>query len=89
VLVDAREEGGASGGLGRRIDPAGLESVLRSLPASARVLIAGGLTAENVAEVVQRHRPYAVDVSSGIESAPGLKDPARMAAFMAALGRSV
>jgi phosphoribosylanthranilate isomerase len=88
VLVDAQDEKGLRGGLGRRIDPEALENVLRSLPAGTRVIVAGGLTPENVGEVVERHRPFAVDVASGIESAPGVKDAERMAAFMAALGRT-
>ena len=87
VLVDAEDGSGRSGGLGLGITPASLERVLENLPRAARVFVAGGLSAHNVGTVVQRFHPYGVDVASGVESAPGIKDPRRMAAFMAALGR--
>jgi phosphoribosylanthranilate isomerase len=49
-------------------------------------MLSGGLTAANVAEAVRLTGAAAVDVSSGVESAPGLKDPAKIAAFLAAAG---
>jgi len=51
------------------------------------IILAGGLTPENVAEAVHAVRPFAVDVSGGVESAKGIKDPQRMAAFVRGIER--
>lgn len=52
------------------------------------VLLAGGLTCDNVASAIRAARPYAVDVSSGIESAPGVKDPDKMRRFVEEVQRA-
>ena len=71
-----------SRGSGTLYDPA----FARALVARSRipVILAGGLTSENVASAIAGVQPYAVDVASGVETAPGIKDPARIRAFVRA-----
>ena len=70
---------GPRGGSGVALD---WGAVAASVPALTRpIILAGGLTPQNVAKAIATLRPYAVDVSSGVESAPGVKDAARIRAF--------
>jgi phosphoribosylanthranilate isomerase len=78
LLLDAYVE--AYGGAGQTFD---WSLVPRDLPLP--VLLAGGLTADNVGSAVRMLRPWAVDVSSGVEVAKGIKDAAKIAAFIAAV----
>lgn len=72
---------GQLGGTGARFNwDLAVEAVRSRRP----VILAGGLTPENAAEAVRQVRPYGLDVSSGVESAPGLKDAAKVHAFIAA-----
>jgi phosphoribosylanthranilate isomerase len=75
-LLDAPSAG--YGGSGTPCDWSLAAEVARELP----VVLAGGLTPENVADAVRAVRPWAVDVASGVESAPGTKDPERMRLFL-------
>jgi phosphoribosylanthranilate isomerase len=77
ILADAYVEG-QRGGTGRRIVPILLEGFERP-----HLILAGGLTPENVAEAVRTVRPFAVDVASGVERAPGQKDVTLMRRFIA------
>ncbi|HWW91918.1 MAG TPA: phosphoribosylanthranilate isomerase [Vicinamibacteria bacterium] len=84
LLLDT-QEGGAPGGTGRSFD----WSRARGLGERVGFLmLAGGLTPENVADAIAVVRPHAVDVSSGVESAPGRKDPRRVRAFVEAVRRA-
>ena len=76
-LYDAFVEGFGGGGL-----PAPWPLIAQQ--ARRPFLLAGGLTPENVAAGIQATRPDGVDVASGVERSPGVKDPAKMAAFIAA-----
>ncbi len=55
--------------------------VARDLAGRYPIFLAGGIRAENVLEAIQTMRPYAIDLSSGVEEAPGIKDPALLEAF--------
>ena len=83
ILVDAHVPG-LLGGTGQSI----ADVILDKIPPHPCLILAGGLTPENVAERVARVHPWMVDVASGVESAPGIKDLARVQAFVEAV-RSV
>jgi phosphoribosylanthranilate isomerase len=85
VLVDAMTPG-RYGGTGETVSWVGLADHKRWL-GDVPLILAGGLTPDNVAEAIRIVRPAAVDVASGVESAPGKKDPAKVRDFVAnALG---
>ena len=73
------------GGTGVRVRWDELPGLAEELPAGARLIAAGGLTPENVANVVALARPHVVDVSSGVEREPGRKDPHKVRAFVRAV----
>jgi phosphoribosylanthranilate isomerase len=89
VVLDA-EVPGKLGGTGVALPWQGLAIPLAELRRAdgARLVLAGGLRADNVGEAIRVLRPDVVDVSSGVESAPGVKDHARMRAFRDAVRES-
>ena len=86
VVLDAKIPG-QLGGTGQTFDWDGVARSLDRRQIRARVVLAGGLNPENVAHAVRVVAPDVVDVSSGVESAPGIKDHARMRAFSDAVRR--
>ena len=76
LLLDAWHEA-VPGGSGELFDWGLIPEALR-----AHCILAGGLNPDNVAEAIRQVKPYAVDVSSGVEADKGIKDPAKIAAFM-------
>ena len=75
ILVD-----GPSPGSGRVFD----WRLAEGLPRTRKIILAGGLSAENVAEAIRRVRPWGVDASTSLESSPGHKDPTKVRAFIKA-----
>ena len=77
LLLDSYREGSPGGGTGRVFD-------WSQVPANfgRPLILAGGLTPENVAEAIRQTQPYAVDVSSSLETSPGKKDPGKMKNFI-------
>lgn len=83
VLLDTPDSTRA-GGTGRTFDWRSIEHV----SSGVRLFLAGGLGPDNVADAISITRPFAVDVSSRLEHAPGEKDPERLAQFFAAIART-
>ena len=82
LLLDAYRPG-VPGGTGETFD---WDRIPRRL--ASRIILAGGLRADNVADAIRRVRPYAVDVSGGVESRKGVKDPVKIKAFIEEVRRA-
>jgi phosphoribosylanthranilate isomerase len=82
-LLDTAQSG-HFGGTGKSFD----WSIATKAAQKLRVILAGGLTPENVGEAILTVRPYAVDVASGVESRPGVKDPGKLREFFAEVSRA-
>jgi phosphoribosylanthranilate isomerase len=80
-LADVFVYEGSSSGRGEKVD----WQIAAGVAKKGRMILAGGLDADNVVEAIQTVMPWGVDVSSGVESAPGVKDPDLIHAFVAAV----
>jgi phosphoribosylanthranilate isomerase len=81
VLIDSKV-GQATGGTGITFNWDEARSVLTQSAGRLKLIVAGGLRPENVAEAIHGLNPWGVDVASGVEATPGRKDPERLAAFI-------
>jgi len=83
-LLDSAAKKDQFGGTGKTFD----WSIAQRAAAKHKIILAGGLTPENVGEAILTVRPYAVDVASGVESRPGVKDSAKLRDFFAEVARA-
>jgi phosphoribosylanthranilate isomerase len=81
LLIDSRSPIG-HGGTGTRYDWQAAQHMFRRVAPQLRLIAAGGLNSDNVGEAIRTLTPWGVDVATGVEAAPGRKDPARVAAFI-------
>jgi indole-3-glycerol phosphate synthase/phosphoribosylanthranilate isomerase len=84
ILLDAKVEG-IPGGTGKTIP----ESLLREKAGDLSLWLAGGITPENVTAICEKFKPELIDVSSGVEDAPGIKNAKKISALFDALGKRV
>lgn len=82
-LLDAYDPA-LQGGTGKTFD----WSLAREAKKFGTIILAGGLTPDNVGLAIREVRPYAVDVASGVESAPGIKDPYKLREFFSAVAKA-
>ncbi|HET9802849.1 MAG TPA: phosphoribosylanthranilate isomerase [Candidatus Acidoferrum sp.] len=83
-LLDAAAKKNQFGGTGKVFD----WSIAQKAAVAHKIILAGGLTPENVGEAILTVRPYAVDVASGVESKPGVKDAGKLREFFAEVARA-
>ncbi|MEO8257356.1 MAG: phosphoribosylanthranilate isomerase [Acidobacteriota bacterium] len=83
ILLDAHDPV-RRGGTGRTIDWTRAAAMAARRP----IVLAGGLNPDNVAEAIDRVRPFGIDVSSGVESAPGIKDHGRLTRLFESIGEA-
>ena len=81
LLIDSRSPIG-HGGTGTSYDWQAAQHMFRRIAPQLRLIAAGGLNPDNVVEAIRTLTPWGVDVATGVEAAPGRKDPARVAAFI-------
>ena len=83
LLLDAQSDGNF-GGTGVTFDWLGTRGMVQIISLKIPVIVAGGLTASNVADAIRILKPFGVDVSSGVEASPGKKDPEKIRTFIQA-----
>ncbi len=81
VLLDTAVAGAKAGGTGVPFAWAEAASVLAPVRGDSRLIVAGGLRSDNVAQAIRALTPWGVDVASGVEAAPGIKDPEKLRGF--------
>ena len=86
-LFDAYRPG-MLGGTGECIKASLVSRIFNDLDSSCYAILAGGLNESNVIDAIRNTHPYAVDTASGVESAPGIKDPVKINAFISAIRES-
>ena len=88
VLVDAKVGASLGGGTGVAFDWDAARTTLAEASAGLKLIVAGGLRADNVGDAIRRLKPWGVDVASGVEQSPGRKSPEKLAAFIRAARNS-
>ncbi len=85
LLLDTFDKNGCYGGTGKTFD----WNKAKECTKYGKIILSGGLTASNVCEAVKIVMPWAVDVSSGVEKSPGIKDSEKMNDFFTAINKMI